>query len=78
MIHEGGAPIKYRAGGSKEIEIGSTPRESRSFNGRGYVLEEAIRGDFALIKGAVADTRGNICFRGTARNFNPGECDGYG
>ena len=70
MIHEGGAPIKYRPGG-KEVEIESAPRESRAFGGRGFVLEEAITGDFALVKGAVADTRGNVTFRGTARNFNP-------
>jgi 3-oxoacid CoA-transferase len=31
----------------------------------------ARAGDFALIKGAVADTRGNVVFKGTARNFNP-------
>ena len=28
-------------------------------------------GDFALVKGAIADTRGNVVFKGTARNFNP-------
>lgn len=70
IIHRGGAPIKYRPGG-KEVEIPSPPREDRQFNGRGYVMEEAITGDFALIKGHIADTRGNIVFRGTARNFNP-------
>lgn len=43
MIHEGGAPIKYRPGG-KEVEIASPARESRMFNGRGYVMEEAITG----------------------------------
>jgi 3-oxoacid CoA-transferase subunit A len=35
----------------------------RIFNGREYVLEEAITGDFALIKGYKADTKGNIIFR---------------
>jgi len=34
-------------------------------------LEEAIRGDYALIKAWKADTRGNLIFRNTARNFNP-------
>ena len=70
LIQQGGAPIKYRPGG-KEVEIASAAREGRMFGGRGHVLEEAITGDYALIKGAVADTRGNVCFRGTARNFNP-------
>lgn len=70
IIHEGGAPIKYKPGG-KEIEIPSAPREARVYNGRGYILEEAITGDFSLVKGWKADTRGNVVFRGTARNFNP-------
>ena len=43
MIQEGGAPIKYKPGG-KEVEIASPARESRVFNGRGYVMEEAITG----------------------------------
>ena len=32
---------------------------------------QAITGDFALVKGHIADTRGNVVFKGTARNFNP-------
>jgi 3-oxoacid CoA-transferase len=70
IIHEGGAPIKYKAGGGA-IELPSAKRESREFNGRNYIMETAITGDFALIKGWKADTRGNVVFRGTARNFNP-------
>lgn len=70
IIQQGGAPIKFAAGG-KVVEVGSAPRETRQYGGRGYVLEEAITGDFALIKGHVADTRGNVRFKGTARNFNP-------
>ena len=66
----GGFPIKY-ALGSKAVEVSSAPREARTYNGRGYILEEAITGDFALVKGWKADTRGNVVFRGTARNFNP-------
>ncbi len=50
----------------------SAPRETREFNGRMYVMEEAITGDFALVKAWKADTRGNLVFRNTARNFNPG------
>jgi acyl CoA:acetate/3-ketoacid CoA transferase alpha subunit len=37
--------------------------------GRKYVLEEAILGDFALIKAYKADTKGNLIFNLTARNF---------
>ncbi len=46
-------------------------KEERSFNGRDYILEEAIIGDFAIIKAWKADRYGNLVFRKTARNFNP-------
>jgi len=72
IVQEGGSPIKYRADGSGEVEIASTPRELRRFGDREFVLEEAIVGDYALVKAWKADTRGNLVFRGTARNFN---CD---
>ena len=74
VIQQGGSPIRYARGVAKPgtvVEVASEPREVREFNGRGYVMERAITGDFALIKGWKADTRGNVVFRGTARNFNP-------
>jgi 3-oxoacid CoA-transferase len=71
VIQTGGSPIKYVKGGAGAVEVASAPRESREYNGRGYVLESAIKGDFALIKGWKADARGNVVFKGTARNFNP-------
>ncbi|WP_206482961.1 CoA transferase subunit A [Thalassotalea sp. G2M2-11] len=46
-------------------------KEQRSFNGRDYILEESIRGDFAIVKAWKADTYGNLVYRKTARNFNP-------
>lgn len=46
-------------------------KEVREFDGRSYVLERPIRGDFALIKGWKADTMGNVVYRKTAQNFNP-------
>lgn len=46
-------------------------KEVREFDGRHYVLEQAIRGDFALVKGWKADRYGNVIYRHTARNFNP-------
>ncbi|EDQ90386.1 3-oxoacid CoA transferase 1 [Monosiga brevicollis MX1] len=70
VIHEGGAPIKYKSDGSGEIEIPSAPREHRQFNGNDYIMEEAITGDFALIRAWKADKAGNLVFRKTARNFN--------
>jgi 3-oxoacid CoA-transferase subunit A len=46
-------------------------KEVREINGRTYVLEMPLLADFALVKGYKADTRGNLTYRLTARNFNP-------
>jgi 3-oxoacid CoA-transferase subunit A len=46
-------------------------KEVRQFAGKHYILEEAITGDFALIKGWKADWYGNVVYRHTAQNFNP-------
>jgi 3-oxoacid CoA-transferase subunit A len=46
-------------------------KEVRDFDGREYVLEQAIRGDFAFVKAWKGDKFGNLVFRKTARNFNP-------
>ncbi|MCZ2720718.1 CoA transferase subunit A [Marinomonas sp. 15G1-11] len=46
-------------------------KEVREFDGREYLLEESIRGDFAIVKGWKADRYGNVIYRHTAQNFNP-------
>lgn len=46
-------------------------KEVREFNGRPYILEESITGDFAIVKGWKADRFGNVIYRHTAQNFNP-------
>jgi len=46
-------------------------RETRVIDGRAYVLEYPIHGDFALIKAHRADGVGNLVYRKTARNFGP-------
>ncbi|MGS2743905.1 CoA transferase subunit A [Halomonas sp. LS-001] len=46
-------------------------KEVREFNGRPHILEEAITGDFAIVKGWKADWYGNVVYRHTAQNFNP-------
>ncbi len=51
--------------------IVSEGKEIREFGGRKYVLEHAIRGDFAFVKAWKGDKFGNLMFRKTARNFNP-------
>ena len=46
-------------------------KETREFGGRTYVLEKALRADFAFIKAWKGDRWGNLMFRKTARNYNP-------
>jgi len=46
-------------------------KESRVINGREYVLEAPIRGDFAFVKAWKGDRLGNLVYRMSARNFNP-------
>ena len=46
-------------------------KEVRSFNGREYLLEQGITGDFSFVKAWKADKLGNLVYRKTARNFNP-------
>ena len=46
-------------------------KETREINGRHYILEHAIKGDFAIVKGWKADHFGNVVYRHTAQNFNP-------
>jgi 3-oxoacid CoA-transferase subunit A len=46
-------------------------KEHKDFDGRTYILERGIVGDFALVKAWKADPLGNLVFRKTSRNFNP-------
>ncbi len=46
-------------------------KEKRTFDGREYILEQALKADFALIKAWKGDALGNLVYRKTARNFNP-------
>lgn len=46
-------------------------KETKVFDGKEYLLEKAIVGDFALVKAWKADKLGNLVYRKTARNFNP-------
>lgn len=64
--------MKYDENGNAEIS--GEPRNVAQFNGRNYVLETAITGDFALVKAWKADRAGNLIFRKSARNFNPVMC----
>jgi 3-oxoacid CoA-transferase subunit A len=56
------------AGYGTEVAEG---KETREYNGKMYVLEEALHAEFAFVKAWKGDTAGNLIFKGTARNFNP-------
>ncbi|CAF3438032.1 unnamed protein product [Rotaria sp. Silwood2] len=62
LIQEGGAPIKYDKSTKRAI-IESPVKETRIYNGQQYVLEDAIVGDFALVKAWKADRLGNLIFQ---------------
>ena len=49
----------------------SDGKEVREFDGRSYVLERALRADFALIRARKGDPFGNLRFWRTARNYSP-------
>ncbi len=80
LIPQGTFAERIRAGGAG-IPAFYTPagygtvvadgKETREFDGRPYVLEHALKADFALIKAWKGDRWGNLVYRKTARNFNP-------
>jgi 3-oxoacid CoA-transferase subunit A len=80
LVPQGTLAERLRAGGAG-IPAFYTPtgvgtmvadgKEVREFNGRRFLLERAITGDFALVRAWKGDTNGNLVFRKTARNFNP-------
>jgi 3-oxoacid CoA-transferase subunit A len=80
LIPQGTFAERIRAGGAG-IPAFFTPagygtvvaegKETREFDGRPYVLEHALKADFALIKAWKGDRWGNLVYRKTARNFNP-------
>ncbi len=80
LVPQGTLAERIRAGGAgvpafyTATSVG-TPleegKERRTFDGRHYVLEHGLTGDFALIKCQAADTHGNLVYNKTARNFSP-------
>lgn len=66
--NKAGIPAFYTATGvGTVIEKG---KEVREFDGRKYLMERAIKADFALIRARKADRRGNLIYQGSSRNFN--------
>ncbi|XP_054086040.1 succinyl-CoA:3-ketoacid-coenzyme A transferase, mitochondrial isoform X2 [Zeugodacus cucurbitae] len=68
LVQKGGAPIKYGKDG--KVAVASKPKPVQTFNGKDYVMEESIFGDYAIIKAHKADPFGNLVFNKSARNFN--------
>lgn len=64
-----GIPAFYTATGVGTLV--AEGKEVKQFNGRDYLLEPSIVGDFAIIKAWKADRYGNCVYRHTAMNFNP-------
>ena len=69
QVADGGLPMLYGPGGT--IRKASEKKEVRVFDGREYVMERAITGDFAVVKAWKGDRHGNLLFRASSRNFNP-------
>ncbi|MBL7849385.1 MAG: CoA transferase subunit A, partial [Cyclobacteriaceae bacterium] len=70
-IRAGGAGIPAfftPAGVGTEVAEG---KETRTFDGKVYLMERWLRADFSLVKAWKGDSLGNLMYRGTARNFNP-------
>lgn len=80
LVPQGTFSERIRAGGAG-IPAFFTPtgvgtivgenKETREFDGRLYVMERALKADFAFIKAWKGDKWGNLVYRKTARNFNP-------
>lgn len=80
LVPQGTFSERIRAGGAG-IPAFFTPtgvgtmvaenKETREFDGRWYVMERALKADFALVKAWKGDKWGNLVYRKTARNFNP-------
>jgi 3-oxoacid CoA-transferase subunit A len=80
LVPQGTFAERIRAGGAgipaffTPTGVGTTVaegKETREFDGRTYVMERGIKGDFAFVKAWKGDKWGNLIFRKTARNFNP-------
>nr|WP_306386244.1 CoA transferase subunit A [Priestia megaterium] len=80
LVPQGTLAERIRAGGSgipgfyTATGVGTTiaeGKEHKTFNGRTYILEKGIVGDFSLVKAWKADPLGNLVYRKTSRNFNP-------
>ncbi len=83
LVPQGTLGERIRAGGAG-IPAFFTPtaagtpladgKETRTFDGRTYVMETALKAEYALVKCDTADSKGNLTYNKTARNFGPIMC----
>lgn len=80
LVPQGTLAEKMRAGGAGIPAFYTatgygTPvgegKEVKEFNGRNYIMERSVTGDFAIVKAWKGDRYGNLVYRNTAQNFNP-------
>ena len=69
QVADGGLPCRYD--GSGGIALASEPKEVREFDGLRYVLEHAIRTDFALVHARYGDRHGNLVYEKTRSELQP-------
>ncbi|MBM3943830.1 MAG: CoA transferase subunit A [SAR202 cluster bacterium] len=79
LVPQGTLAERLRAGGAG-VAAFYTPtgvgtriaqgKETRTINGKEYLLEQGLQADFCIIRGHKADTLGNVVYKGTSRNFN--------
>jgi 3-oxoacid CoA-transferase subunit A len=69
QVAQGGLPWRYD--GSGGVSLSSPAKEVREFDGTPYVMERAIRCDFALVHARYGDRHGNLVYEKSAQNFNP-------
>ena len=78
LVPQGNMVERIRAGGAgipafyTPTGVGtvlSQDKEVRKFNDREYILEHAIKADFALVKAYIADKIGNVIYKGTSQSF---------
>ena len=69
QVAQGGLPWRHAPDGS--VAVPSPAKETRTFDGRDYVMERGIVCDFALVRASIGDRHGNLIFHKATRNFNP-------
>jgi 3-oxoacid CoA-transferase len=68
VVQTGDLPLRHNKDGS--VASYSQPRDVKVFDGKSYIMEESIKGDYAFVKAWKADKLGNCQFRFAAANFN--------